>query len=181
MAETSKLSDPEFIYLFIFGHRACRMLLSQPGIEPIPSAIKSWSLHYWTDREVQHFVLLTKRHLFLFLQNYHTISKIRLLSPNYLSKLQALTTCPLLVASIAFTSPVPGPLRKAHMESQHLWSEITVTYFLQFLDLGTFILTHSAHVTSIISAVIKDYHSKCSLAILPKCPSRHAIQLCLKL
>ena len=43
-----------FIYLFIFlpHHVACRILISQPGIEPMSLAVKVQSLNHWTSREI---------------------------------------------------------------------------------------------------------------------------------
>ena len=41
------------ILLFFFWpcHTACRILVSQPDIEPTPSALEAWSLSHWTTRE----------------------------------------------------------------------------------------------------------------------------------
>ena len=33
-------------------HEACRVLVPQPGIEPMPPAVEAWSLNHWTAREV---------------------------------------------------------------------------------------------------------------------------------
>ena len=45
-----------FLSLFIlaFGHamRQCKILVSQPGIEPMPPAMEAWRLNCWTAREV---------------------------------------------------------------------------------------------------------------------------------
>lgn len=38
-----------WIYLFSFGHTACRILFPWPGINP-PSAVDTWSLNCWTTR-----------------------------------------------------------------------------------------------------------------------------------
>ena len=41
-----------FIYLFIWlHHMACGILVSQPGIEPVPSAVKAPSPNHWIARE----------------------------------------------------------------------------------------------------------------------------------
>ena len=43
-----------FIYVFIyslFGHAACRILVSWPGIKPMPPAVEAQSLTCWTARE----------------------------------------------------------------------------------------------------------------------------------
>ena len=31
---------------------ACKMLVPQPGMEPMPPAVEMWSLNHWTTREV---------------------------------------------------------------------------------------------------------------------------------
>ena len=31
---------------------ACRILVPQPGIEPVPPAVEVWSLNHWTTKEV---------------------------------------------------------------------------------------------------------------------------------
>ena len=40
-----------FFFFFFFGHTACGILAPQPGIEPIPPALKG-CLNQWTTREV---------------------------------------------------------------------------------------------------------------------------------
>ena len=39
------------MYLFM-AYRALGILISCPGIEPIPPAVEGWSLNHWTAREV---------------------------------------------------------------------------------------------------------------------------------
>ena len=42
-----------FLSFFFWLHRvACWILVPRPGIEPTSSALKVWSLHHWTAREV---------------------------------------------------------------------------------------------------------------------------------
>ena len=41
----------DVIYLLL-GHAACEILVTQPGIEPVPPALGAWSLNHWTAREV---------------------------------------------------------------------------------------------------------------------------------
>ena len=41
----------EFFFFFFLHHAACRILVPQPGIEPMPSAVKVWSPHHWATRE----------------------------------------------------------------------------------------------------------------------------------
>ena len=45
---------PHFSPLFcvLFSHQACRILVPQPGIEPVPPAPGVQSLNHWTAREV---------------------------------------------------------------------------------------------------------------------------------
>ena len=40
-----------FVCLFWPHHEACGILAPRPGIEPVPSAVKSRSLNHWTARE----------------------------------------------------------------------------------------------------------------------------------
>ena len=50
-----------YIYIYIYkvfflsfswpSHKACRILVSQPGMEPTPSAVKAWGPNHWTARE----------------------------------------------------------------------------------------------------------------------------------
>ena len=46
-----------FFLIFIFSpcRVACGILVPQPGIEPVPPAVKAWSLNHWTTREVLLF------------------------------------------------------------------------------------------------------------------------------
>ena len=43
---------PLLLFYFIFGHAECGILVSQPGIEPLPLVVKAQSLNHWTTREV---------------------------------------------------------------------------------------------------------------------------------
>ena len=43
--------DIIILLFFWLCHIAYRILVSQPGIEPIPSALEAWSLNHWTTRE----------------------------------------------------------------------------------------------------------------------------------
>ena len=51
-------------YISIFWgrphHVACRILVPQPGIEPMPPAVEVWCLSHWTVREVPHNTLYSK-------------------------------------------------------------------------------------------------------------------------
>ena len=40
-------------HLFIFGYAACEILVSQPGMEPVPLALEVQSLIHWTAKEVR--------------------------------------------------------------------------------------------------------------------------------
>ena len=40
------------------NHKVCGSLVSWPGIEPAPRALKTWSLNHWTTREVPHVSLV---------------------------------------------------------------------------------------------------------------------------
>ena len=41
-----------FLFLFWPCHTTCGVLVSQPGIEPMPPAVEAQSLNHWTAREV---------------------------------------------------------------------------------------------------------------------------------
>ena len=45
-------------------HVACGILVPQPGIEPVPLAMKAWSSNHWTAREFPSLTLWVKRHLY---------------------------------------------------------------------------------------------------------------------
>ena len=42
-------------------HKAYGILVPGPGIEPVPPAVKAWSLNHWTTREVPNSELLLKK------------------------------------------------------------------------------------------------------------------------
>ena len=46
------------MYVCIFGHVACGILVPQPGMEPRPLAVKAPSPNYWTAREFSSCFLL---------------------------------------------------------------------------------------------------------------------------
>ena len=37
---------------------ACGILVPQPGIKPVPPAVKAWSLNHWTAKEVPKIIFL---------------------------------------------------------------------------------------------------------------------------
>ena len=47
-----------FFFFFLLCHTACRLLVPQPGIKPMPSAVEVRSLNHWTTREVPHVLCL---------------------------------------------------------------------------------------------------------------------------
>ena len=49
-----------FIYLLIFGHTTCGILVPRAGIELGPSAVKAWSPNHWTTRESPLHLLFMK-------------------------------------------------------------------------------------------------------------------------
>ena len=40
------------LFIYLFGHTTCGILVPQPGIELMPPAVEVWSLNSWTTREV---------------------------------------------------------------------------------------------------------------------------------
>ena len=46
-------------FWFWLYHTACRILVPQPGIEPLPLAVEAQSLNHWTAREVLEATSLT--------------------------------------------------------------------------------------------------------------------------
>ena len=44
------------IDLFWLCYMECRILISQPGIKPTPTAMEAWNLNLWATREVPRFV-----------------------------------------------------------------------------------------------------------------------------
>jgi len=47
------LSFKKKIY-FYFGHMACRILASGPGIKPVPPAVEAQSFNHWTAKKTQN-------------------------------------------------------------------------------------------------------------------------------
>ena len=46
------------LFFFFFGHAACGISASQPGIEPLSPALEAWSFNFWTIRYVPVCYLL---------------------------------------------------------------------------------------------------------------------------
>ena len=44
-------------FIFWLHHTACRILVPQPGIEPMALAVEARSLSHWTTRKVQDNIL----------------------------------------------------------------------------------------------------------------------------
>ena len=53
---------------------ACRILVPQPGMEPMPPALEAWSLNHWTTWEVLPPSLLLKFSLLLLIQQWDFVS-----------------------------------------------------------------------------------------------------------
>ena len=51
-AEVTVGSWAPYSFFFQLRHRACGILVPQPGIEPAPPAVEAQSLNHWTAREV---------------------------------------------------------------------------------------------------------------------------------
>ena len=58
--------DPQFFFFFWLHCVACGILVPRPGVEPMPSAVKSLSPNHWTSREFPMDLQLTKEWIFLF-------------------------------------------------------------------------------------------------------------------
>ena len=41
-----------FFFFFWLHHKACGILASCPGIEPVSPVMEAWSLKHWTTREI---------------------------------------------------------------------------------------------------------------------------------
>ena len=50
-----------FSFIYLFGHVACGILVSLPGIEPMTPTLEAWSFHHSTAREVPSFAFLEGR------------------------------------------------------------------------------------------------------------------------
>ena len=50
------------VFSFSLHHLACRILILQPGIEPVPFAVEAWMLHHWTTRGSPCSLLSFNRH-----------------------------------------------------------------------------------------------------------------------
>ena len=47
-----KLILQSVYFIFLLHHKACRILVPQPGMERAPPAVEVWNLNHWTAREV---------------------------------------------------------------------------------------------------------------------------------
>ena len=50
---------------------ACGILVSQPGIKPVPPALEAWSLNHWTAREVPQGLFLKDKYFIFGLIRKH--------------------------------------------------------------------------------------------------------------
>ena len=82
--------DYHIIFFFLGGghaHMACMILIlvSWPGIKPLPPAVELWNLNHWTAREVPYCLLETSRcHRFFFVLKIMFINTVlckRILNP----------------------------------------------------------------------------------------------------
>ena len=48
------LSFKKNFFYFCFGHMACRILASGPGIKPVPPAVEAQSFNHWTAKKTQN-------------------------------------------------------------------------------------------------------------------------------
>ena len=72
-------SDFWTFLLLLFGHVASGILLPQPGMEPVPGILETWSLNHWTASEVSGYRILQNNNwlqgnLKLQLKNTETLS-----------------------------------------------------------------------------------------------------------
>ena len=56
------------IFIFWLCHVACGILVTQPGIKPVPPALEAWSLNHWTAKKslvgcFKSIDILTEAHL----------------------------------------------------------------------------------------------------------------------
>ena len=51
------------IFTFWSSHTACGVLVPQPGIEPVPFALKAQGPEHWTIRKVPKKIYLKKEHV----------------------------------------------------------------------------------------------------------------------
>ena len=57
--QNSEASLLDFFFFFLATLcPACGILVPWPGIEPVPPAVKAWSLNHWTAREVPVYLVL---------------------------------------------------------------------------------------------------------------------------
>ena len=75
----AKIPHDVYIYVFFFlsyyfGVSACRILVPQPGIEPMPLAMKAQSLNHWTARQISIYVYIQDFRVFSFFPVISVIS-----------------------------------------------------------------------------------------------------------
>ena len=86
-----------------FGHKACRILLPQPEIEPTPPALEAWSLNPWITKEVPFgvSVIQTLSHVWLFTTPWTTACQASLSSTNSWSLLKFMS-----IESVMLSNPL---------------------------------------------------------------------------
>ena len=100
--ETAK-PYPTFVFFFFWPrHAACRILVPQPGIEPVPTALGAQSLNHWTAREVPAYPTSVC---------YHSISRknpgqIRMMPKNQCLCMLSLSLSLITYLSLNYVRPV---------------------------------------------------------------------------
>ena len=58
-----------YLFIYLFCHVSCGILVPRPGVQPAPPAVEAWSLNHWTTREVPKWLFLGffLKYLFIYL------------------------------------------------------------------------------------------------------------------
>ena len=81
-------------YLFFWlPHEACGILVSWPGIKPVPPALEAQSLNHWTIRDISIFSFFTCLSYFWLYYFLYIKKVLTLLSKNSVSYISSLHLC----------------------------------------------------------------------------------------
>ncbi|KAM9076911.1 striatin-interacting protein 2 isoform 4-T4 [Megaptera novaeangliae] len=151
-------------------HAACRILVAQPGIEPVPPVLGAWSLNHWTAREVPPLALWLKH-------KYISIADVQIKNEEELEKCPMSlgeevvpeTPCEILYQGMLCSLPqymiallkillAAAPTSKAKTDSINILAdvlpeEMPITV-LQSMKLGIDVNRHKEIIVKSISALL---------------------------
>ena len=128
-----------FIFMGFFSPRlhtvACRILVSQPGIEPVSPAVEAWSLNHWNAVEFL-FIFFTASLVAQSIKNLPAVQETRVWSLGWEDPLEKemATHSSILAWKISWTKE-PGGLQS--MGSQRVGHDWATNTYYSFLNVST--------------------------------------------